>query len=62
MIVPIAIYLAVNAGRPSAHGWGTAMSTDPLKPGDQDPANRQADKRPGQEGGNRDQDRHPGQS
>jgi Na+/H+ antiporter NhaA len=28
MIVPIAIYLAVNAGRPSEHGWGTAMSTD----------------------------------
>jgi Na+/H+ antiporter NhaA len=28
MIVPIAIYLAVNAGRPSAHGWGVAMSTD----------------------------------
>jgi Na+/H+ antiporter NhaA len=28
MIVPIAIYLAVNAGRPSAHGWGIAMSTD----------------------------------
>ena len=28
MIVPIAIYLAFNAGRPSAHGWGTAMSTD----------------------------------
>ena len=28
MIVPIAIYLAINAGRPSAHGWGTAMSTD----------------------------------
>ena len=26
--VPVAIYLAVNAGRPSAHGWGTAMSTD----------------------------------
>src|SRR5512133_2794179 len=24
----IAIYLAINAGRPSAHGWGTAMSTD----------------------------------
>jgi Na+/H+ antiporter NhaA len=24
----IAIYLAFNAGRPSAHGWGTAMSTD----------------------------------
>src|SRR5215468_10775102 len=28
MLVPIAIYLALNAGRPSAHGWGTAMSTD----------------------------------
>ena len=28
MIVPIAIFLAFNAGRPSAHGWGTAMSTD----------------------------------
>ncbi len=28
MIVPIAIFLAVNAGRPSTHGWGTAMSTD----------------------------------
>jgi Na+/H+ antiporter NhaA len=28
MIVPIAIYLIFNAGRPSAHGWGTAMSTD----------------------------------
>ncbi|MFN2629189.1 MAG: Na+/H+ antiporter NhaA [Gaiellaceae bacterium] len=28
MVVPIAIYLAANAGRPSAHGWGTAMSTD----------------------------------
>jgi len=28
MVVPIAIYLAVNAGRPSASGWGTAMSTD----------------------------------
>ena len=26
--VPVAIYLAVNAGRPSAHGWGAAMSTD----------------------------------
>src|SRR5256885_614973 len=24
----VAIYLAFNAGRPSAHGWGTAMSTD----------------------------------
>jgi Na+/H+ antiporter NhaA len=28
MLVPIAIYLAFNAGRPTAHGWGTAMSTD----------------------------------
>jgi protein-disulfide isomerase len=28
MIVPIAIYLLVNLGRPSAHGWGTTMSTD----------------------------------
>jgi Na+/H+ antiporter NhaA len=28
MIVPIAIYLAINAGRSSAAGWGTAMSTD----------------------------------
>jgi Na+/H+ antiporter NhaA len=28
MLVPIAIYLGVNAGRPSAHGWGAAMSTD----------------------------------
>jgi Na+/H+ antiporter NhaA len=28
MIVPIALYLAINAGRPSAAGWGTAMSTD----------------------------------
>lgn len=28
MIVPIAIYLAFNAGHPSAHGWGVAMSTD----------------------------------
>jgi Na+/H+ antiporter NhaA len=28
MVVPIAIYLAINAGRPSAAGWGTAMSTD----------------------------------
>src|SRR3954468_10032442 len=24
----VAIYLAVNAGRPSAHGWGAALSTD----------------------------------
>ncbi len=28
MLVPIAIYLALNAGKPSAHGWGAAMSTD----------------------------------
>jgi Na+/H+ antiporter NhaA len=28
MIVPIAIYLAVNAGHGSEHGWGTTMSTD----------------------------------
>jgi Na+/H+ antiporter NhaA len=28
MTVPIALYLALNAGRPSAHGWGVAMSTD----------------------------------
>jgi Na+/H+ antiporter NhaA len=28
MAVPVAIYLALNAGRPSAHGWGIAMSTD----------------------------------
>ena len=28
MVVPVAIFLAFNAGRPSAHGWGTAMSTD----------------------------------
>jgi Na+/H+ antiporter NhaA len=28
IIVPILIYLAVNAGRASAHGWGVAMSTD----------------------------------
>jgi Na+/H+ antiporter NhaA len=28
MIGPIVIYLALNAGRPSAQGWGTAMSTD----------------------------------
>jgi Na+/H+ antiporter NhaA len=26
--VPVAIYLAVNAGGAGAHGWGTAMSTD----------------------------------
>jgi Na+/H+ antiporter NhaA len=28
MIVPVAIYLAINAGSPTAAGWGTAMSTD----------------------------------
>jgi Na+/H+ antiporter NhaA len=28
MLVPIAIFLTLNAGRPTAHGWGTAMSTD----------------------------------
>ncbi len=28
MLVPVAIYLAVNAGRSSAQGWGVAMSTD----------------------------------
>jgi Na+/H+ antiporter NhaA len=28
MVIPVAIYLAVNAGRPSASGWGVAMSTD----------------------------------
>jgi Na+/H+ antiporter NhaA len=28
MVVPVAIYLAFNAGTPAAHGWGTAMSTD----------------------------------
>lgn len=28
MIVPVAIYLAVNAGHSSLHGWGVAMSTD----------------------------------
>ncbi|HEX3922581.1 MAG TPA: Na+/H+ antiporter NhaA [Streptosporangiaceae bacterium] len=28
MIVPIGIYLAINAGHPTVTGWGTAMSTD----------------------------------
>jgi hypothetical protein len=28
MVVPIAIYLAINVGRSSASGWGAAMSTD----------------------------------
>jgi Na+/H+ antiporter NhaA len=28
MSVPVAIFLAFNAGGPGAHGWGAAMSTD----------------------------------
>ncbi|WP_433152346.1 Na+/H+ antiporter NhaA [Actinomadura nitritigenes] len=28
MVVPVGIYLAINAGGPALHGWGTAMSTD----------------------------------
>jgi Na+/H+ antiporter NhaA len=28
MAAPVLIFLAFNAGRESAHGWGTAMSTD----------------------------------
>ncbi len=28
MAVPVGIYLAINSGRLSAHGWGVAMSTD----------------------------------
>lgn len=28
MVVPVALYLAVNAGRSSVAGWGVAMSTD----------------------------------
>ncbi len=28
MVVPVAIYLAVNAGGQGGHGWGAAMSTD----------------------------------
>jgi Na+/H+ antiporter NhaA len=28
MVVPVAIFLAINAGDSSAHGWGVAMSTD----------------------------------
>ncbi len=28
MVVPALIYLAINAGSGSAHGWGTTMSTD----------------------------------
>ena len=32
MLVPVAIFLALNAGRPTAHGWGAAMSTDTASP------------------------------
>lgn len=28
MALPVAIYLAINGGHSSAHGWGVAMSTD----------------------------------
>src|ERR671931_675347 len=28
MVVPVAIFLAVNAGSPSVYGWGAVMSTD----------------------------------
>jgi Na+/H+ antiporter NhaA len=28
MVVPVAIYLGINAGSPSVSGWGAAMSTD----------------------------------
>ena len=28
MIVPIGVYLAINGGRSTAHGWGVAMSSD----------------------------------
>ncbi|MGW1888164.1 Na+/H+ antiporter NhaA [Streptomyces sp. NPDC001970] len=28
MLVPASLYLAVNAGEPSAYGWGAAISTD----------------------------------
>ena len=28
MVLPVGIYLAFNAGKPAAHGWGVAMSTD----------------------------------
>ncbi|MGW7048626.1 Na+/H+ antiporter NhaA [Streptomyces avermitilis] len=28
MLVPVAVYLALNAGHSSVHGWGAAMSTD----------------------------------
>jgi Na+/H+ antiporter NhaA len=28
MVVPVLIFIAINAGHSSIHGWGTAMSTD----------------------------------
>jgi Na+/H+ antiporter NhaA len=28
MVIPVLIFLMINAGRSSAHGWGVAMSTD----------------------------------
>lgn len=28
MVVPVSLYLALNAGQGAAHGWGAAMSTD----------------------------------
>jgi Na+/H+ antiporter NhaA len=28
MVVPVAVYVAWNAGDPAVHGWGVAMSTD----------------------------------
>jgi NhaA family Na+:H+ antiporter len=28
LLVPVLIYLAINAGGPDLHGWGTVMSTD----------------------------------
>jgi Na+/H+ antiporter NhaA len=28
MLIPVAVYLAVNAGHDAVHGWGAAMSTD----------------------------------
>ncbi|MGW5638649.1 Na+/H+ antiporter NhaA [Streptomyces sp. NPDC003832] len=28
MLVPVAVYVAMNAGHSSVHGWGAAMSTD----------------------------------
>jgi Na+/H+ antiporter NhaA len=28
MVLPVLVFLAFNAGRPTAHGWGVAMSTD----------------------------------